>query len=80
MNFTMVTTAQWDGKFVAHFASERPALRKAHVVGIRWLPAANQARLIGNEADMIAVADSPRFRKCKYALVNLFRAALSNAL
>jgi hypothetical protein len=72
MNLAMVTTAQRDREFITDLAAERPALREAHMMGIRWLAAAHQARLIGNEPDMIAVADSPRFRKCKYALVNLF--------
>jgi len=31
-------------------------------VGVRWLPAADQARLLGNEPDVIAVADPPRLR------------------
>jgi hypothetical protein len=30
------------------------------VVGVSWLPAADQARLLANEPDVIAVADSSR--------------------
>ncbi len=58
----MVTAAQWHREFIAHLAAERWALREAHVVGVRWLPAADQARLLGNEPDVIAVADPPRLR------------------
>ena len=49
MNLAMVTAAQWHREFIAHLAAERGALREAHVVGVRWLPAADQARLLGNE-------------------------------
>jgi hypothetical protein len=60
MNFTMVPTAQWHSEFIAHLAAECSALREAYVVGVSWLPAADQARLLANEPDVIAVADSSR--------------------
>ena len=49
-----------DCEFI-HLAAERWASREAHVVSVRWLSTANQARLFGNEPDMIAFANSPRF-------------------
>ena len=57
MNLTMVPTAQRHGEFIADLAPERGPLREVHMVGVRWLPAADQARLFGNETDVIAVAD-----------------------
>ena len=74
----MVTAAQWHREFIAHLAAERWALREAHVVGVRWLPAADQARLLGNEPDVIAVADPPRLREGKHALVDGLGAPLPN--
>jgi hypothetical protein len=59
MNLAMVTPAQRDCEFIAHLAAGRWTLRKAQVVGIRWLAAANQARLLGNKPHVIAVADPP---------------------
>ena len=79
MNLAMVATAQWHGEFIAHLAAEGWALREAHVVGVRWLPAANQARLLGNEPDVIAVANPPRLREGKHALVDFFGAPLPNS-
>ena len=76
MNFAMVTAAQRYREFIAYFAAKRRALREAHVMGVRWLPAADQARLLGNETDVIAVADPPRLREGKHALVDFFGAPL----
>ena len=78
MNLAMVTAAQWHGEFIAHLAAEGWALREAHVVGVRGLPATDQARLLGNEPDVIAVADPPRLREGKHALVDGFGAPLPN--
>ena len=77
MNLTMMPTAQWHREFVADLAAECGALREAHMVGVRWLPAADQARLFGNETDVIAVADPARLRKGEHALVNFFGAPTS---
>jgi hypothetical protein len=78
MNFSVVTAAQRHGEFIAHLAAQRRALRKAQVVGVRRLPPADQARLFGNEPDVIAVANPPRLREGKQAFVNFFGASLPN--
>jgi hypothetical protein len=78
MNFTVVTTTQRHREFIAHLAAQRRTLRKAQVVGVRWLPAADQARMFGNESDVIAVADPPRLREGKHTLVDSFGSALPN--
>ena len=78
MDLAMMAAAQGHREFVADLAAERWALREAKVVGVRWLPAADQARLLGNETDVIAVADPPRLREGEHALVNSFGAPLPN--
>src|ERR1700691_3807144 len=70
VNLAMMATAQWHREFVADLAAEGSALREAYVVSVRWLPAANQTRLLRNEPDVLAVADPPRLREGKHALVN----------
>ena len=78
MNLAMVTAAQWYGEFIAHLAAERGALREAHMVGVRRFAAADQAGLLSNEPDVIAVANSPRLGEDKHALVDGFAAPLAN--
>ena len=78
MNLAMVAAAQWHREFIAHLAAECSALREAHVVGIRRLPATDQARLLGNEPDVIAVADPPRLWECKGALIDGWGLPLPN--
>ena len=76
MNLAMMAAAQRHRVFIADLAAERWALREAYMVGVRWLPAADQARLFGNETDVIAVANPARLRKGEHALVNFFGAPL----
>jgi len=47
-------------EFIAHLAAQRCALRETDVVRARRLPATDQARLRGNESDVITIADPPR--------------------
>ena len=51
----MVAPAQWHGEFIADLTAERGALRKAEMVGICWLPTANEARLLGDVSDVIPI-------------------------
>ena len=62
VHLAMMAPAQRYREFIADLATERWGLRKAQVVGVRWLPLANQAWLFGNESDVIAVADPAGFR------------------
>ena len=66
----MVSPAQWHGEFIADLTAERLTLRKAHVVGIRWLSTANEARLLGNEPDVIPVTNPARLRQSEHALID----------
>jgi hypothetical protein len=56
MNFTMVSAAERDRELVAHLAAKRSALGKAQVVRVTRDAAANEARLLGHVADVLAVA------------------------
>jgi hypothetical protein len=69
MNLAVVDPAERYGEFVADLAGERPRLGEPQVVRIRGLAAADQARLLGNEAQVLAVAIAPRRRHGKDALV-----------
>ncbi len=62
MKLTMMSSTQRDCKLIAHLASECAVLRKAHVMGIRGLPAANQAGLFGYRFDVIPVPYTARLR------------------
>ncbi len=59
MDFAMMPPAQWHCEFVTHLAAKRSRLSEAQMVGVRRPPAADQARLLGNKPDMVAVANSP---------------------
>src|ERR1700720_1280557 len=60
VNFAMVSPAQRHSELIADFAAERAVLRKAEMVGVAWLPPADQAGLLGNKAHMLAIANTPR--------------------
>jgi hypothetical protein len=62
VHLAMMAPAQWHRELIADLATERWGLRKAQVVGVRWLPSANQAWLFGNRFDVFAVADPAGFR------------------
>jgi hypothetical protein len=45
MHFPVVTAAERDREFIAHFEANRSRLGKSEMVRIRWLPLADYARL-----------------------------------
>ena len=55
----MMPSTQWHCEFVTHLAAKRAGLSEAQMVGVRRPPAADQARLGGNETDMVAVTNTP---------------------
>ena len=55
MHRTVVRTAEWHGKFVAHFAAKRPRLHITKMMRIALLAAADQTRLLGDIAKVLAV-------------------------
>ncbi len=60
MDLAMVSTAQWNGVLVANLSSERTALGKSEVVGIRESATTNQTGVLGNRFDVIAVTNPAR--------------------
>jgi len=83
MEFAMMTAAKRDGELVANFAAQCAALGKAQVVGVAGLPAAEQAGLLRDEPEVIAVADTPWLREGEGGFVDgpsLLRPALARSL
>ena len=70
MNRAVMRPAERDGEFVAHFAAERPRLQVAKMMRIRLFAAAEQARLLGNMAKVLAVTIAPRRSNDERALVD----------
>ena len=58
----MMRAAERDGEFVAHFAAERPRLQVAEMMRIGLFATADEARLLGNIAKVLAVTMAPRCR------------------
>ena len=77
VHLAMMSSTQGDGELIADLAAECPALRKAQVVGIRGLTAANQARLLGHMSDVIAVANPARLRQRQHTFVDHLRSPLA---
>ena len=68
MDFSMMAAAQRHCELIADFATERPALRKAQVVGVARLPAADQTSLVRHKPHVLAVANAARLRQRQRAL------------
>jgi hypothetical protein len=72
MDFAMVSTAQRDDELVADLAAKSLALGEAKMMRVGRAATADQAWLLGDMADMLAVADAARLSKAKRALVDRF--------
>ena len=59
MQFAMVASAERDGELVTDLAAERAALCEAEVMGVGRLPSADQAGLLRDVTEVIAIADAP---------------------
>ena len=70
VDLAMVNTAERHRELVAHFATERPRLRRSKMMGIRGLTATDKAGLRGNKLTMRFVADASRFADRKHAFVD----------
>ena len=73
VNLAMVSSTQRDSELVADLSAECPALRKAQVVGIAGLAAANQTRLLGHMSDVIAVPNPARLWQRQHTFVDRLR-------
>src|SRR6266567_3572191 len=70
MDRAVMRAAERDGEFVARFAAERPRLQVAKMMRIGLFAAADEARLLGNIAKVLAVAIAPRCGNDERALVD----------
>jgi hypothetical protein len=70
MDLPMMSAAQRNGELIAHLTAESSALCKSQMVCVRWLSAANQARVPRDKLDMIAVANSARLGQGQLAFVD----------
>ena len=62
MYLAMMSSAQWNRKFIADLAAERRYLSNAQMMGIGRPPAADEARLLGYRFDVGTVTDPPGCR------------------
>jgi len=63
VNLAMMSAAEWHSELVTGLSPQCATLREAKVVGIGGLSTANQARALGNEFDVISIANPARFRQ-----------------
>ena len=73
MHLAVVSPAQRYGELVADLAAECLKLRKPKMMGVRGLTTADQARLFGNEPDMVLVANATGLGQDECALVDAIR-------
>jgi hypothetical protein len=72
----MMSSAQWNRKFIADLAAERRYLSKAQMMGIGRTPAADEARLLGYRFDVVTVTDPPRCRQSQDTFLDDSRSVL----
>ena len=70
MDRAMMRAAERDGEFIAGLAAERPRLQVAEMMRIGLFAAADEARLLGNIAKVLAVSIAPRCRNDQHAFVD----------
>ena len=70
MDRAMMRAAERDGEFIAGLAAERPRLQVAEMMRIGLFAAADETRLLGNIAKVLAVSIAPRCRNHERALVD----------
>jgi hypothetical protein len=62
-----------DREFIARFAAQRAWLDVPKMMRVRWLAAADEARLLSDEAQMFAISVPARRSERQDALINSFR-------
>ena len=70
MDCAMMRAAKGDGEFIAGLAAERPRLQVAEMMRIGLFAAADETRLSGNIAKVLAVSITPRCRNHEHTLVD----------
>jgi hypothetical protein len=63
VDFSMMAATQWNCVLIANFAAECTRLRKPQMMGVRWPATADQTRLLGNQFNVIPVANAARCRQ-----------------
>ena len=71
----MMPAAKGDCKFIADLKPHRPRLRKAQMVGIGWLAAADQVGLAGDIAQVVLIAIAQRLADRETGLLRRFGGA-----
>ena len=66
----VMRAAERDGEFIACLAAERARLQVAKMMRIGLFAAADETRLLGNIAKVLAVSIAPRCRNHEHALVD----------
>ena len=74
MDLAVMAATKWDCILVTDLAAQRAALSEAEVVRVTGCSAADQAGLLGDIFDMLAVANPARLRQRQNSLVNASRA------
>ena len=70
MHRAVMSATEGDRELIADLAAERTGLGKSEVVGVRGLAAADDACLLSDVAQMLAVAIPTRYSNRKDALVD----------
>ena len=73
MDRAVMDTAEGHGEFIAGSTAERARLQVAKMMRVGWSAAADEARLLGDIAKVLAVAITPRRSNGKDALVDAGR-------
>ena len=73
MHRTMVPATEWDRKLIADLAAEGTGLGESEVVWVRGRAAADEARLLGDIAQVLTVAIATRGSDRENALVDALR-------
>ena len=73
MHCAVMPATEWDRELIADLAAERARLRESEVMGIRGLAAADEARLLGDIAEVLPVAIPTRGSDCENALIDALR-------
>lgn len=60
VQLAMVAAAERHGELIADLAPQRAALCEPQMMGVDRFAAADQARLFGDESDVVLVADASR--------------------
>ena len=70
MHLAMMAAAQRHGEFIADLAAQCRVLGKAQMMRVGRQPAANEARLLGHQTDVFAVANPAWLGVGQFAFVD----------